>query len=59
MPDAWLGAATESAGSWWTDWDAWLARHAGALVPAPERVGSVQYSVIEDAPGRYVKQRAH
>ena len=58
-PDAWFAAAAEHAGSWWIDWDAWLARHAGGSVPAPERVGSAQYGAIEDAPGRYVKQRAH
>jgi len=55
-PDQWCAAAEQHAGSWWTDWAAWVAARAGALQPA--RVpGTDAYPVIEDAPGRYVKQR--
>jgi polyhydroxyalkanoate synthase len=53
----WLAGATENRGSWWGDWDGWLARFAGGEVPAPARLGSRQYPPVEDAPGRYVKQR--
>jgi polyhydroxyalkanoate synthase subunit PhaC len=56
--EAWLAAATETPGSWWRDWQAWLAPHGGALKPAPRKPGSAQYPVIEPAPGRYVKQPA-
>src|SRR5262249_60421020 len=34
QPEHWLEAASEVAGSWWTDWSAWLARQAGGVVPA-------------------------
>ena len=54
----WLLGATEHPGSWWTDWAAWLAGHAGAQVPAPKTYGNRRYKAIEPAPGRYVKARA-
>ncbi len=48
--------AVETKGSWWPDWIAWLAPRSGAKVPA--RVpGEGVLKVIEDAPGRYVKER--
>ena len=55
---AWLASATEHPGSWWTDWAAWLAPHGGAQKAAPKAPGNRKYKAIEDAPGRYVKQRA-
>ncbi|WP_295541950.1 class I poly(R)-hydroxyalkanoic acid synthase [uncultured Pseudacidovorax sp.] len=55
----WLEGATEHPGSWWTDWDAWLKRHAGKQVPAPKAYGNgAAYQAIEPAPGRYVKAKA-
>jgi len=53
-PQAWLDGATEMSGSWWPDWNRWVAAHA------PERVkarvpGSGKLKAIEDAPGSYVK----
>ena len=49
----WLEGATWHDGSWWPEWKRWLARHAGAQVPA--RVpGDAALAVIEDAPGSYV-----
>jgi polyhydroxyalkanoate synthase len=56
-PDEWLAAATEHAGSWWPDWQRWIAGHAGPLVEA-RWPGSGKLKVIEDAPGSYVKVRA-
>jgi len=56
--EAWLANAHEHAGSWWTDWDAWLAGHAGKQVPAPKNPGSRRHKPIEPAPGRYVRQKA-
>ena len=55
---AWFDSATEHPGSWWTDWSAWLAGHAGKKVAAPKSAGNRQYKAIEPAPGRYVKQKA-
>ena len=56
--DAWLAAATEHPGSWWTDWSAWLAGHAGKQITAPKTPGNKTHQVIEPAPGRYVKAKA-
>ncbi len=56
--DAWFKSATEHPGSWWPDWSAWLASHAGAKKPAPKTPGSRKYKSIEPAPGRYVKVKA-
>ena len=55
-PDAWLEAATAHDGSWWPDWDAWVSEHDGGEAP-PREPGADALSVIEDAPGRYVKVR--
>lgn len=57
-PEAWFKSATEHAGSWWPDWSAWLASHAGTPQPAPKAPGNRKYKSIEPAPGRYVKVKA-
>ena len=54
----WAEGATEHAGSWWTDWSAWLKKHAGKKVAAPKTYGKGQYKNLEPAPGSYVKQKA-
>ena len=54
----WMASAVEHPGSWWTDWAAWLAPHAGAKKAAPKAPGNRTYKAIEPAPGRYVKQKA-
>nr|WP_041796194.1 class I poly(R)-hydroxyalkanoic acid synthase [Pararhodospirillum photometricum] len=51
-PDTWLAGAKENEGSWWPDWRAWLAKHAGSAVPARDPGAG-----LEDAPGSYVKKR--
>lgn len=55
--DAWLVSAEERTGSWWRDWDAWLATFGGGAKAAPKKPGNARAKPIEDAPGRYVKQR--
>jgi hypothetical protein len=57
-PQDWLAAAESAEGSWWPAWTAWLDEHAGARRPALRRAGNAKYSVIEPAPGRYVKAKA-
>jgi len=57
-PHEWLDGAESVPGSWWPEWSEWLARFAGGKVPAPRRPGSAKYPPIEEAPGRYVKERA-
>ena len=56
-PDDWLAAAQEHKGSWWPVWDQWLERHSGGRRRAPAQPGNVKHTVIEAAPGRYVKER--
>ena len=57
--EQWQEGAQELPGSWWTDWADWLKGHGGALIAAPKRYGKgTKFKAIEDAPGRYVKQKA-
>ncbi|MEM8787585.1 MAG: class I poly(R)-hydroxyalkanoic acid synthase [Pseudomonadota bacterium] len=51
----WLAEAEETPGSWWVDWDAWLAAKSGRKVKA--RTPGAVLGVREPAPGRYVKTR--
>ena len=54
--DAFVTSAKETKGSWWPDWISWLALRSGKKIKA--RVpGKGKYKAIEDAPGRYVKER--
>jgi polyhydroxyalkanoate synthase len=57
-PQAWLARAQEHAGSWWPDWQRWLAGHSGEQVKASTQHGNARYQTIEPAPGRYVKVKA-
>jgi len=52
----WMATATETAGSWWPDWAAWLAQYSGLKVPARNPSNGPLWA-IEDAPGSYVKSR--
>jgi polyhydroxyalkanoate synthase len=53
----WLDAATELAGSWWSDWNRWVTAKAPGQVPA--RIpGEARLPVIEDAPGSYVRVKS-
>ncbi|MDX6751607.1 class I poly(R)-hydroxyalkanoic acid synthase [Geminicoccaceae bacterium 1502E] len=52
-PEAWLAGARRHEGSWWPDWQAWLARHAGPPVPARDPAqGGLE--PLMAAPGSYV-----
>jgi polyhydroxyalkanoate synthase subunit PhaC len=53
----WVASATETPGSWWVDWIAWLRGIDGAEVPA-RMPGSKRHKPLGDAPGEYVKVRA-
>jgi polyhydroxyalkanoate synthase len=56
-PAQWFAGAAEHPGSWWTDWDAWVAAHGDGEVPA-RRPGDGKLEVIEAAPGSYARVRA-
>jgi len=51
-PDEWLQTTPSVAGSWWSAWAGWLARHSGRRVPPPSMGAS-----LGAAPGLYVHQR--
>jgi len=52
--DEWQAGANRSEGSWWIDWQAWVANLNGNE-RAPARVpGTGALQVLEDAPGSYV-----
>lgn len=55
-PDDWLAGAQQNAGSWWTDWQAWLtAMDSEQTEPRDPAKGKLK--VLEDAPGTFVKIR--
>jgi polyhydroxyalkanoate synthase len=52
-PDQWFQTATQTPGSWWEDWQAWMEKqNAGDKVPARQPV-----KPLEDAPGSYAMLR--
>jgi len=53
-PAEWEELATTTQGTWWTDWDAWLAERSGGMRPAPTRLGTRRHGVVGSAPGEYV-----
>ncbi|MBP5856080.1 class I poly(R)-hydroxyalkanoic acid synthase [Marivibrio halodurans] len=57
-PETWLKNATQHEGSWWPDWKTWITKKAGPMVPA-RKPGDGKLSVIEPAPGSYVKMRVN
>ncbi|MDH5260817.1 MAG: class I poly(R)-hydroxyalkanoic acid synthase [Gammaproteobacteria bacterium] len=52
--DAWLAGAESRPGSWWDDWNTWLAPLSGEMVAA-RKPGDGELDIIEDAPGSYAK----
>ena len=55
--ETWLNGAKEAPGSWWPEWQRWIARKSGGKVDA--RIpGDGGLPVVEDAPGSYVAVRS-
>jgi polyhydroxyalkanoate synthase len=57
-PEHWLDTAQEQPGSWWIHWANWLQEFAGEEVKARKPGANRKFPAIEDAPGRYVKEKA-
>jgi polyhydroxyalkanoate synthase len=57
-PEAWLAAATQQPGSWWPEWQKWIAKFGNGKIPA-RKPGDGALKPIEDAPGSYVAVKAH
>ena len=57
--EAFIAGATETKGSWWPDWIAWLTEKGNARVPATggRQPGQGTLKALESAPGSYVKAR--
>ncbi len=55
-PDAWRQHAEQMDGSWWPSWSAWIHARSGAFT-APPPIGLPDKRPLEDAPGRYVRER--
>lgn len=55
--DEWMAGATQHEGSWWPHWGEWIKQFGGEQVPARDPVHG-KFKIIEDAPGRYVLERA-
>ena len=54
-PDAWAAQAPRRAGSWWPQWQAWIARKSGAPgAPPPLGNAAASFAPFEPAPGQYI-----
>jgi polyhydroxyalkanoate synthase len=57
LPDTaqeFLARAPRLSGSWWSDWDSWLAQRSGQRKPAPKALGNRTHKPQANAPGTYV-----
>jgi polyhydroxyalkanoate synthase len=53
-PEDFLAEAPTQPGSWWSDWDSWLAARSGELKAAPKKLGNGAHRAQAKAPGTYV-----
>jgi polyhydroxyalkanoate synthase len=52
--EAFAAQTPKLPGSWWPDWDAWLAARSGAMRRAPRALGNRRFRAQAKAPGSYV-----
>ena len=50
--DTWFERTPQQEGSWWPQWEGWLAQHSSSRLPPP-----AMGEAICDAPGTYVLQK--
>jgi polyhydroxyalkanoate synthase len=55
--EEWMADAKETPGSWWPDWNAWLAGLSGTQVKARDPAKG-KLAPLGDAPGEYVKVKS-
>jgi len=55
--DEWQKTAKYSEGSWWIPWSDMLKKRSGKQIAAPKLPGSKKYKKIENAPGKFVKEK--
>ena len=56
-PQSWQAETVVRQGSWWPEWESWLARHSTARVPPPSMAAAPKgYPARQEAPGSYVLQ---
>jgi polyhydroxyalkanoate synthase len=57
-PNIWVETTPHKKGSWWPEWQKWLARASGTKVRAPKANATHKdYKTLCDAPGEYVMQK--
>jgi polyhydroxyalkanoate synthase len=56
-PSTWVGKVPVKNGSWWPEWEKWLAKYSGAKINASERIAVTKRRSICQAPGTYVHER--
>jgi polyhydroxyalkanoate synthase len=56
-PQTWAAETPVRQGSWWPEWQSWLARHSSGKAPPPA-MGAAErgYAPLRDAPGVYVRE---
>jgi polyhydroxyalkanoate synthase len=55
--DEWFKGATRHPGSWWDDWQAWIAARNGGNGGEDKVPARIPANALEDAPGSYVMLR--
>jgi poly[(R)-3-hydroxyalkanoate] polymerase subunit PhaC len=56
-PGAWLADTTVHQGSWWAHWARWVQARSGAQRRAPATPGGGRFGRLQEAPGRYVREK--